>query len=184
MHLAPVAPIQDEATLVERAQAGDQSAWVALYRIHSPRVARVAYRLLGSDGDLDDVVQDTFVEGFRGLRRLDDPSKLGAFLVTIAARRVRRTFTARYRLRAIVGLVVGHGQVKSPRRGGAPEQIADIAAVLRKVDPRHRLAWILNRVEGFPLSEVAEHCDISLATAKRWVTGVNRVMLEADDGSR
>jgi RNA polymerase sigma-70 factor, ECF subfamily len=37
-----------------------------------------------------------------------------------------------------------------------------------------RIAWMLRRVEGLPLAEVATLCDCSLATAKRRITDADR----------
>ncbi|HEY8430134.1 MAG TPA: sigma factor, partial [Sandaracinaceae bacterium] len=54
-------PEPDEV-LVERARAGDERAFAKLYRRHAPYVAGVVYRLMGDELELDEIVQDTFVE--------------------------------------------------------------------------------------------------------------------------
>jgi len=48
--------------------------------------------------------------------------------------------------------------------------------VLKKLPAQDRMAWMLRHVEGMPLSEVATHCDCSLATAKRRIASAHRVV--------
>ncbi len=69
--VSPVA--EDDVTLVERAMRGDDQAFAAIYRRHARYVAGVAYRILGADSEVDDVVQETFVDAAKGLRRIEDP---------------------------------------------------------------------------------------------------------------
>src|SRR5688572_10280541 len=51
-----------DAALVVAARAGEDWAREALFRRHAPMVAGMAFRLLGRDEDVDDLVQDSFVE--------------------------------------------------------------------------------------------------------------------------
>ena len=70
--------------------------WVPMsgLRIHSGYVAGLAFRLLGRDGDVDDLVQDVFLEATRGLETLKDAGAVRAWLATLtvrlAGRRIRR----------------------------------------------------------------------------------------------
>ena len=50
-----------DADLVERILAGDETAFLDFYRRHVKYIAGVAFRLLANAGEVDDVVQDTFV---------------------------------------------------------------------------------------------------------------------------
>ena len=38
-----------------------------------------------------------------------------------------------------------------------------------RIGPKERFAWVLRHVEGYQLEEVADACECSLATAKRWI---------------
>jgi RNA polymerase sigma-70 factor (ECF subfamily) len=167
-----------DAALVERGAAGDQHALTALYNRHAAHVAGVVYRVLGKDGDLDDIVQETFVEGLRQLRSLREPSKIRSFLVTIAVRRIHARLSFRYRMRALASELFGQSpQVSDP---AIAEDVRALYAVLQRVAPRHRIVWVLHRVEGYTLPEVAEQSSASLATVKRWISEVDE-RVEADD---
>ncbi|MCA8941779.1 MAG: sigma-70 family RNA polymerase sigma factor [Planctomycetes bacterium] len=98
-HETLVEPIPDHPTvvLVERAQADDATALNQLFARFLPRVRRiVAVRLHCTSRDLldlDDVVQDSMVDAFRGLSKFDIESdgKLCAWLSKIVENRIRMT---------------------------------------------------------------------------------------------
>lgn len=58
----------------------------AVYRAYSSYVAAVAFRLLGRDDEIDDVVQDVFLVAARGLDRLREPAAVKGWLATVAVR--------------------------------------------------------------------------------------------------
>jgi len=170
----------DDVALVERALAGEEQAFTLLYRRHAAHVAGVVYRMLGSDSDLDDIVQEAFVEGMRQLGELRDPSKLRPFLVTIAVRRIHARLSFRYRMKALAAQLFGVAPLVSD-----PEARAEVHALyqgLARVPAKQRIVWVLHRIEGYTLPEVAEHSGASLATVKRWITAVDGE-LEANNAS-
>src|SRR5687767_944948 len=52
---------------VRRAMAGDTRAFAELYQLHRRDVGRLVARLLGPRGDLEDAVQEVFIQVFRSL---------------------------------------------------------------------------------------------------------------------
>jgi RNA polymerase sigma-70 factor (ECF subfamily) len=88
----------EDAALVARALQGEAAAQRAIYDRYRPLVHRVARSFAELDGDdVDDVVQESFVRGFQGLGGLQDPARLGPWLLTIAR---NRSLTRLARLRA------------------------------------------------------------------------------------
>ncbi len=75
---------EDDAALVARARAGEQSAWDALVARYGGRVWAVgrAHRL--STADAEDVFQVTFMRLVTHLDTIRDPSRVGAWLKTTA----------------------------------------------------------------------------------------------------
>ena len=176
--LAAAAALAGPDALVERAQRGDEQALSALYHAHSAYIAGVVYRMLGGDADLDDIVQETFIEGYRQLPSIREPSKLRSFLVTIAVRRIHARLSLRYRVTGLARRLFG----TSPRVSD-PEDASRVHAlyeVLAACGARERVAWVLHRVEGYTLPEVAEQTEVSLATVKRWILRVDK-QVEAHD---
>lgn len=172
-----------DAELVSRAQAGDRWAREMLYRRHAGRLLALSTRLLANRGDAEEVVQDTFITGFAQLSTLRDPNAVGAWLGQIAVSLVRRRIR-RARLLRRLGLDRGADDATLEMLGDpglSPEDRTDLALVDRALSGASavcRIAWMLRRVEGLPLAEVATLCDCSLATAKRRITEADRRVAE------
>jgi RNA polymerase sigma-70 factor (ECF subfamily) len=117
-------------------------------------------------------VQDTFVVGFEQLASLRDPGALRSWLARIAVSLARRRLR-RARLLRFLGLDRGldnaslESLVAPTLRPDDRAELALADRVLGRLPSDQRIAWVLRRVEGLPLAEVASLCDCSLATAKR-----------------
>lgn len=172
-----------DTELVTRALAGDRWGREMLYRRHAGRLLGLTTRLLGNRGDAEEIVQDTFITGFAQLSALREPAAVGAWLGQIAISLVRRRIR-RARLLRRLGLDRGADDATLEALGDpglTPEDRTDLALVdraLGSINAACRIAWMLRRVEGLPLAEVAALCDCSLATAKRRITEADRRVAE------
>ncbi len=170
----------DDATLIERAQAGDESAFSALYKRHARNVAGAVYRMLGNDDQLDDIVQDTFVIALRRLHALKEPAALRRWLITIAIRRAQRVLAKRYRQRALSdALERTQPRVSQPQ---VREQIHGLYRNLERLPAKHRVPWVLHHIEGHTLAVVAQMCGTSLATVKRNIAAANDRLWRLNNG--
>lgn len=180
--------------LVERARRGERDAEEQLYRAHAPRVLQMAARLLGSEEEALDVMQDTFVTAFEDLRQLRDPGAFGAWTRQVAVRLAHRRFRRRRLLRAL-GFGADASEAALERvvdESASPEvraELRGIDAALARVDVSDRTAWILRHVEGLALDEVAAATECSLATAKRRIARAEHAVARhvgsaKDEGTR
>ncbi len=151
--------------LFMRARSGDKQAFCELYAAHARYVAGVVYRILGNDGDLDDIVQETFIDALSGIGSVEEPRALRAWLVTVAVRRTRRVIGKRRR-RAFFGLLLRDQSATSsdPRDSEPADFLYDAMA---KLPADLRIPFALHRVEHLSLPETAAACEVSLATVKR-----------------
>ncbi len=153
------------------ARAGEAWAQEALFRRYSRLVNGLAFRILGADSEVDDLVQDSFVEALRSLSRLDNPavfsSWLGSIVVRTAGKRLRRrALMNRIGLRRATPL--DEDTLISPK--ATPDVAAELKAIYGVLQGLHheaRVALVLHRIEGMSLPEVAETMGISLSTVKR-----------------
>lgn len=160
-----------DAQLVAAAQSGDAAAKEALYRRHARMVFGMVHRLLAADRDVDDIVQDVFVNAFTQLHQLSDGQAFAAWIGSITVRRVREHLRRR-RLRSMFGL-------ESPAPPSAefleaatapPDVLIELKAVygiLHRLPTDMRMALVLRRVEGLSIEEIAAHMRTSHATVKR-----------------
>jgi RNA polymerase sigma-70 factor (ECF subfamily) len=139
------------------------------FRRFGPYVARIAYRLLGRYQEVEDVVQDVFIEAARGLHRLQDPEALKGWLAAITVRLCTKRLRMR-RLRRWVSLDDETDYMDVEARGASAEQRVLLAQIYRTLDDvavPSRVAWTLRYLHDQPLEVVAVQCGCSLATAKR-----------------
>lgn len=137
-------------------------------------MAGVVYRLMGDEGELDDIVQETFVDAHAGLASLRDPGGVRGWLVTVAVRKVARRLERRRRRRLFLGLFG-----RSEPHAMTPEVEGDVYMLYQRlgaVSPERRIPWSLHHIEGMTLPEVAEHCGVSLATVKRRIQEADALM--------
>jgi RNA polymerase sigma-70 factor, ECF subfamily len=183
--LAQVLPltrvVDDDAVLVSRVLRGDTAAFRDLYGRHSRYVAGVVFRLMGDDADLEDIVQDTFVRASERLLTLRAPAQVRAWLVTIAVRLTQSRLTRRRRRSWIRQQITPAAPTASDPRDRAPAD--ELYSALDQVPDKLRVPWILHRVEGYRLEDVAASCGVSLATIKRRIADA-QVRLDRRLGAR
>jgi len=71
---------EQEAALVEGLRRGDAAAFETLVRTHMPALLRVARRMMHSEEDARDAVQDAFVAAFRSIGKFDAHAQLSTWL--------------------------------------------------------------------------------------------------------
>ena len=98
--MTPTTP--NDAELLRLTVAGDEDAFMALYRRHQGRVYRFAFLMSGSASVADDVTQEVFIALMRDARRFDPArGRLDSYLHGMARNHVRRHL---WRRRAYVSL--------------------------------------------------------------------------------
>jgi len=152
-------------------------------RAYSPYVARLAYRLLGRDEEVDDVVQDVFVAFLRFRQDIREPAAVRSWLATTTVRTVHKRLRTRMRrVRALLRLEGDHTQSEAAAPGASPEDhtaLARIHQALDDVPAKVRIAWVLRYLEQETNEDVARLCRCSLATAKRRIAQANLAVQKA-----
>lgn len=141
------------------------------YRRFAPYVAAIAIRIVGRNEDLDDLVQDVFVDAARGIASLCQPEAIKGWLAKITVRKAVRRLRRRRLLRALFlqdDEPTDYDSLVAP--DASPEQRALVARIYRALDAlsaEDRVAWVLRHVQGETLEEAARVCDCSLSTYQR-----------------
>ena len=79
----------NDNTLICRAQSGDEGAFVELIRVYYPFVYAIVIRIVNNPHDAEEVVQDTFLNAYRGLAQYQEMAKFKNWLGEIARNRAR-----------------------------------------------------------------------------------------------
>jgi len=157
----------DPARTLARVIARDPAAIAWLVDEHSPVVRQMLVRVLGSDHDVEDLVQDTFMVVLRQAKTVRNPSALRSFVVSVAIRLARNELLRRA-VRRWVGLdAVCEAPLVSSHDPVTADRVRSLYRVLDRMDTDARLLFLLRYVQGMELTELAEVAACSLATLKR-----------------
>lgn len=158
----------------------DQDWLAEQFEMHRPRLRAVAYRMLGSLSEADDVVQDAWVRLSKS-----DASKIhtvGAWLTTVVARDALKVLRSRE----------SHGEqsldtwvpepVLSPAEGSEPETqtvLADsvglaLLIVLETLTPPERMAFVLHDMFGVPFEEIGRVLERTPAATRQLASRARR----------
>jgi RNA polymerase sigma-70 factor, ECF subfamily len=150
----PVTEPREDDSLVSAARAGDRAAFERLY----DRYARMVHGILLArvpPGQVDDLVQEVFLQALRQLHALRDVSRFGAWLGTITRNRANDYF----RKSIPDGKVtepIDETHVENRTNDHASDQEAGvILAVVRALPEPYREPLILRLVEGMTGPEIA-----------------------------
>ena len=122
------------ADLVVRASEGDRAAWEQLVERYVGLVWRVTRGFNLAESDRADVCQTTWLRLYEHIGRLDDPSRVGAWLATTARRECLRQIAFRKRV-----VLTHDGDDLEPREAPQPAVDEDLLAAERARDVREAI---------------------------------------------
>jgi RNA polymerase sigma-70 factor (ECF subfamily) len=166
----------DDADLVRAFSDGESWAAREIWNRHAPMVHRLLERALGPHGEADDLMQDVFIRIFATLPKLRHGGALRGFIYTVAFRRLKSEIRRR-RGRNILRLS-DTGQLPEQAIRGVDSEsrqiLGRIYGRLEQMRVKHRTAFVLQRIEGLTVEEVADRMRVSPATVKRWISRASR----------
>jgi RNA polymerase sigma-70 factor (ECF subfamily) len=139
-----------------------------LYRDHVDRIYRFAQRLCGQTDDAKDLVQDTFLNAYRGLKQFRGEAQPSTWLYTIASRaciRMRRKRKGEpereLSLEQFIPTSEGEFRLQIPTEGLTPEEVLEnkqlrlaLDRAIQKLPKKYRLVLVLRDMEGLTAKEV------------------------------
>ena len=170
----------------------DLDAAVAIFGRLRPRLFGIAYRMLGSVADAEDIVQEAWIR-WQGYDRstVHDP---GAFL---AAATTRLAINALQSARARREAYVGPWLPEPIDTGANPELMAErdeslefaVLLLLESLTPTERVAYVLREAFAYPYSQIADIIHASEASARQLVSRARRHLAQGrhatvDDAER
>jgi RNA polymerase sigma-70 factor (ECF subfamily) len=166
--MAETAAYADDRLLVARCLGGERAAERELFRRERGRVHATLYRVLGGNRDLEDLLQETFLEVFRSLARWRAEAKLATWIDRIAVRVAYRHISARKAGTSPLDLVPEPiaPEALPDVRAHAREGVRRLYEALAQLAPAARLAFALHVIDGRPLREVAGLVGSTLVATK------------------
>lgn len=164
---------ETDGDVLRRLQAGDPRAFEELVRTHQHRVFGVAYRMLGSRGEAEEIAQEVFLRVHRGIAGFRGEATLSTWLYTITTRlclnRLASGEARMARRRAGDEEVMTH----LASAGADPAAEADrreLDAALRRaiaeLPGERRAIVVLRDLEGLSYEEIAGALHLELGTVR------------------
>jgi len=152
--------VEDEG-LLRRAGAGDAAAFREIFIRHRADVARLVYRMLSVPADLEDVVQEVFVQVFRSLKDFRGQSKFSTWLHRVTVNVVlmhRRSAKSRPVLteEAPSDVVADDRQPLPDEEAERCERMRAFQRLLGRLAEKKRVVFVLHELEGLPPTEIAD----------------------------
>ncbi|MFB7943598.1 sigma-70 family RNA polymerase sigma factor [Kitasatospora phosalacinea] len=153
------------------------------FEAHRPRLRAVAYRMLGSLGEAEDVVQETWLRLDRHAEEVDN---LGGWLTTVASRVCLNELRSRERRREDeLDTQVPDPVLAAPERDD-PEAVAllgdrvglALQVVLGTLGPADRLAFVLHDLFAVPFEDIAPLLDKTPAAVRQAVSRARKRVKE------
>lgn len=166
--MARAAAEPSDLHLAQRCVSGDRVAQRELFRRERKRVHATLYRVLGSNTEMDDLLQDAFIEVFRSLASFRGDALLSTWIDRITVR-VAYAYLTRRRSRTIhleaVPDLVTH-DASAEQRALAREAARRLYEVLDHLEARQRIVFTLHLIDGRTLKEIAAAMSATLVATK------------------
>jgi RNA polymerase sigma-70 factor (ECF subfamily) len=176
----PAETLLDEAALLSRMRAGDAAAFEACVRHHLGQMLVVARRILHSDEDANDAVQDAFLSAFKGIGRFEGQAKLATWLhrIVVNAALGRLRSRQRHPEKSIEDLLPHFGEGEHQIDPPAPwknasemvlqrrESRALVQNCIEQLPESYRTILLLRDIEGLDTEETARMLETSVGVVK------------------
>lgn len=171
--------------LVDRCLDGEQAAARELFRQQHRRIQASLYRILGSNRDMDDLLQETFIQVFGSLGKFRGEARLSTWIDRIAVRVAYRHLSRRRPAALDLEAVAEPGGPRNEpfEQTMAREGVRRLYDALAQLPPAGRIAFTLHAVDGRSVAEVAELVGASVTATKLRIWRARRALQKcaADD---
>ena len=167
---AKLCNVDDSGELIERCRQGDTGAFRELFRRHREDVARLVYRLSGSRAEVEDLVQEVFLQVHRSLGDFRGDSRLTTWLYRVTVNVVLMHRRAARSRPILVDAGLAAPPVDLARAPDAETErrrrLAAFWRLLGRLSEKKRTVFILHELEGLSPSNISSIVDAPVLTVR------------------
>lgn len=169
---------EDDLKLVRKARAGDKDSYRVLVEKYQMRAFSIAYEIVRSREEAEDVVQEAFVKAYLSLKNFQEKSAFYTWLYRIVYN-MAIDFKRKTKRRAETSLEnnsdsLNSSEVETSYEVKAPEtplevlertrQMDKLSLALATISEEHRTVVLLREVDGMSYERIAEVTGVSIGT--------------------
>ena len=171
----------DLSELIERCKAGDGLAFREVFRSHRADVARLVQRMTGRPSDLEDLVQEVFLQVYRSIKDFRGQSRFSTWLYRVTVNVVlmqRRAARSRPVLNEAPEDGFGADLRELPDDQVArARRVAAFYRLLDRLSDKKRAVFVLHELEGLSPGEIAKVVSAPVLTVRTRLFYARRELL-------
>lgn len=166
--------------IIRRAQAGDTSAFEAIYRENSPRVFALCLRLSGGTREeASELMQTVFINAWRNLSSFRGDSALSSWLHRLTVNAMLESARAEKRRTARVLPIEDPESIGAEGVRQTPDLQVDLERAIAALPEGARMAFVLHEIEGLQHHEIAEQLGVTSGTVKAQLHRARKLLMKA-----
>jgi RNA polymerase sigma-70 factor (ECF subfamily) len=174
-----------DSVLAARTADGDTAAFEILARRHGGLMRAYAVRMLGSNVESDDVVQESFVLAWQRIGELAEGASVRSWLMRIVTNKAIDRIRVR---KQHVDIDDRDAPIPADR---APDHVVEVgmqmdalSSALRKLPDQQRRCWIMKEVGGSSYAEIAADLDLPVSTVRGQLARARQSLVTEMEGWR
>ncbi|MAZ38744.1 MAG: RNA polymerase sigma factor RpoE [Legionellales bacterium] len=163
--------------LVEKAQAGDETAFAQLVNTYNLRVMKIISRYVHDYNEIQDLAQDTFIKAFNGLNQFRGDCKFYTWLYRVAINTAKNyvikqghtvpTVDVTFDEQDHAGLQSLMKELATPEHELMSEELQDaIYVALDELSDELKVTLMLYEIEGLSYEDIADVLDCPVGTVR------------------
>ena len=170
-----------ERILASRCQAGDERAFEEIVSTYGPRLRYYLLKQLGSPEATDDVLQEVWLDVYRGIVRLRQPDAFRAWIYRIARDRAFRVLRrARVPRQFADEADIAAAEVEDD--SFSAEDARRVHAALDRLSPVYRDVLLLRFIEDLPYDDISQITGCPPGTVKSRIHYAKRLLRQEMEG--
>lgn len=174
--------VSDGDDLVERCRAGDAEAFRELFRKHRNDVARLVHRMLGPSSDVEDVIQEVFLQVHRSVRDFRGQARFSTWLYRVTVNVVlmhRRAARSRPVFSEVPeGFSISDGRALPDDQVARRARMRAFERLLERLSDKKRTVFILHELEGMAPADIANIVGAPVLTVRTRLFYARRELAE------
>lgn len=169
--------VQTDYDLLAKCQQGDERSFYSFYNIYKNDIQKMILHLLGPDDEIDDVIQDVFLQIYKSLNSFKYNSKFSTWLYRLTINTVLQHLRKKYKKGNrevnlddnddIYNSIAFNSEATTPEDDlHKKERIKAVYITLNTLAPKKRIVFILHEIQGLQPEEIAKMVGAPVLTVR------------------